>query len=355
VLRLLIDTSVWLDMAKHRDGQKLIVPLRVLYFQKRLRLAVPALVIDEFERNRPRVEASVTASVTERVRLLKQDLSEYGGEDRSRWLEEMTHRLPLLSALSLQNFKEIRELLGHPTSLKPTGRQQAAAVERALTKKAPFHLSKNSVADALLVEMFSSVLARSSPGDVCGFATSNYQDFSFPNGDRRKPHPDLQPIFADNRARFAHGTAGLTALLEEHFGEAFAELVDELDFVGEEPRTLVEILEAEQEFFDKVWYVRTLIRQEKEQSGQGPPLPDGLAEQVTTAMRRIENKYGAALTPKQREALLEQVKAHVTAELGVAPIETNRPPSALVQESVPGQLPSRRCHPRPETDLSRTS
>ncbi|MFD6263811.1 hypothetical protein ACFWFK_22050, partial [Micromonospora chalcea] len=79
MLRLLVDTSVWLDMAKHRDGQKLIVPIRVLYFQKRLRLIVPSLVVDEFERNRPRVEASVSASVAERVRQLKSDLNDYGG------------------------------------------------------------------------------------------------------------------------------------------------------------------------------------------------------------------------------------------------------------------------------------
>lgn len=293
VLRLLIDTSVWLDMAKHRDGQRLIVPLRVLYFQKRLRLVVPALVIDEFERNRPRVEASVTASVGERVRLLKQDLKDYGGAERSRWLEEMTHQLPLLSAMSLQNFKEIRELIGHPTATNPTARQQAAVVERALKKEAPFHLAKNSVADALLVELFASLVAKSSRRDVCGFATSNYQDFSVPNGDRRKPHPDLDSIFGDSRARFAYGTAGLSELLQEYFGDEFVELVDELDFVAEEPRTLVEILEAEQEFFDKIWYVRTLIREEKEAAGITSPPDAALAMQIETAKRRVEEKYGA--------------------------------------------------------------
>jgi hypothetical protein len=292
MLRLLVDTSVWLDMAKHRDGQKLIVPLRVLYFQERLRLVVPTLVIDEFERNRPRVEASIAASVAERVRLLRQDLNDYGGEERGRWLEEMAHRLPLLSAMSLQNFKEIRALLGHPAPVKPTARQQAAVVERALEKRAPFHLAKNSVADALLIEIFSSLVAKSGPRDTCAFVTSNYQDFSLPNGDRRKPHPDLDPIFSDERARFAYGTVGLSAVLEDHFEDEFVELVDELDFIGDEPRTLVEILEAEQEFFDKIWYVRKLIRDEKVEAGEADPLPAALDDQVRTAMRRIEEKYG---------------------------------------------------------------
>jgi predicted nucleic acid-binding protein len=80
VLRLLIDTSVWLDLARRRDGQKWIAPLRVLAFQKKLELLVPSVVVDEFERNRPQKEAAVTDAVRERFRLLKADVNDYGGE-----------------------------------------------------------------------------------------------------------------------------------------------------------------------------------------------------------------------------------------------------------------------------------
>jgi hypothetical protein len=38
-------------------------------------------------------------------------LHEYAGEDRRQeWLEEMTHQIPILSAMTLQNFREISEL-----------------------------------------------------------------------------------------------------------------------------------------------------------------------------------------------------------------------------------------------------
>jgi hypothetical protein len=104
MLRLLIDTSVWIDLAKRRDGQKWIVPLRVLSFQGKLELLVPSLVVDEFEQNRPRAEAAVTANVLERFRLLRRDLHEYGGSDSPEWLEEMTHQIPLVSAMTLQRF-----------------------------------------------------------------------------------------------------------------------------------------------------------------------------------------------------------------------------------------------------------
>jgi hypothetical protein len=120
MLRLLIDTSVWLDLAKHRDGQRWIVPLRLLLFQGKMDLLVPSLVIDEFERNRPRAEAAVTANVLERFRLLRRDLHEFGSENRQEWLEEMTHRIPLISAMTLQNFSEISELLRRGRRLEPT-------------------------------------------------------------------------------------------------------------------------------------------------------------------------------------------------------------------------------------------
>ena len=62
MLYLLADTSVWLDLAETINGQKLIVTVRVLAHECRLTLLVPKLVIDEFERNRKRVEADMTRS-----------------------------------------------------------------------------------------------------------------------------------------------------------------------------------------------------------------------------------------------------------------------------------------------------
>ena len=46
MLRLLIDTSAWLDLATRRDGQKWIVPLRLFMHWGKLELLVPTLVIE---------------------------------------------------------------------------------------------------------------------------------------------------------------------------------------------------------------------------------------------------------------------------------------------------------------------
>lgn len=111
VLRLLIDTSVWLDLAKRRDAQKWIVPLSVLKHQGKLELAVPLVVVEEFERNRPRAEAAVTSSVLGRFQQLRKDLHEFGGDARMEWLEEMAHQVPMVSSGTLRLMESWRAVL----------------------------------------------------------------------------------------------------------------------------------------------------------------------------------------------------------------------------------------------------
>jgi len=293
MLRLLADTSVWLDLAKRRDGQRWIVPIRVLNFQNKLELLVPSVVIDEFERNRPRAEAAVTSSVLDRFRQLRKDLHEYGGDERLEWLEEMSHQVPMVSSGTLQNFAEISELLRTGSRLDPASAEIEAALNRGLEKKAPFHLNKNSAADALIIELYGAALRQAEyQQDAHCFVTSNYLDFSTPNGDRREPHPDLAAFFMDQRSHYFYGVEGLDSTLVNTLGAEFTEEADEAELVREDPRTLAEILEAEKEFFDKIWYVRKLILREKIEAGEHDPLPIGMDQQVDNAMRAIDERYG---------------------------------------------------------------
>jgi hypothetical protein len=138
VLHLLVDTSTWLDLAKRRDGQKWIVALRVFALHQQLELLVPALVLDEFGRNRPRIEQSMTASVSERFRLLKADLDAYGGEDQQdalKVLGGLAHQVPLIGAMTTRNFDEIEEMLRKGRLVEPTPAQQVRVVQRGLEKR----------------------------------------------------------------------------------------------------------------------------------------------------------------------------------------------------------------------------
>ncbi|MGN6606012.1 MAG: PIN domain-containing protein [Jatrophihabitans sp.] len=295
MLRLLVDTSTWLDLAKRRDGQRWIVTLRVLRHQGRLQLLVPAVVIEEFARNRPRIEASMTASVSERLRMIKKDLDEYGGDDQAHALEViegLAHQVPLIGAMTTRNFDDISELLAGGKVLDTGPDQERRVIERGLAKRAPFHRHRNSVADALLVELYATEVATSDLAqNPHAFVTSNHEDFSEVNGDRRQPHPDLAPLFAVAGSTYALGITGLEDVLHGHFGEEVTELLDESDF-REEPRRLDEILDAEQELFDRIWYERSLSHEHQARDEGNNTEAERTAAIAMPGRLRVEEKLG---------------------------------------------------------------
>ena len=130
-LHLLVDTSTWLDLSKRRDGQRWIVALRVLIDRGEVGLLVPSVLIDEFERNRERIETSMTASVAQRFKLIRQDLDEYGGtdnEDALQVVEDLSRHVPLIGAMTTRNFDEVLDLLRAGRHVSPTDATHSAVV-----------------------------------------------------------------------------------------------------------------------------------------------------------------------------------------------------------------------------------
>lgn len=290
VIRLLIDTSVWLDLAKRRDGQTWIMAVRSLVSEGTIELLVPAVILDEFERNRGPVATAMTVSVAERFRLLRRDIDAYGGEDPHDGLDlldSLAHYVPLIGAMTTRNFTDIADLLHSGRRLTPTSDDYARVVQRGMEKKAPCHRSKNSVADALLIELYRSTLADADlASDLYCFATSNHDDFSGPTGDRRLPHSDLADLFVSDRSDYLYQVEGLTAALERYVGEEWRDLVAESDF-QEEPRTLEEIVDAEQEFFDRVWCERHLVFRHAYESGDDQRTTEGTYRAALEAAARV--------------------------------------------------------------------
>jgi hypothetical protein len=114
------------------------------------------------------------------------------------------------------------------SQLEPTDQQRVRVVQRGLEKSAPFHRSRNSVADAVLIEIYASAIdAADLRSDPHAFITSNSEDFSSPLGDKREPHPDLAILFADDGSTFGLGLEGLSTVLLDHFGDELKELLEE--------------------------------------------------------------------------------------------------------------------------------
>jgi predicted nucleic acid-binding protein len=253
----LVDTSVWLDLAKRRDGQKLIHALGQVILDGDVELIVPTVVINEFERNRERIEQSMTTSVADRFKLLKKDLEDLSADWHRPAFDAiagLAHEMPLIGAMATRNFNDILQMLNDGRVLDDTEVEQARVVRRGLQKKAPFLRNKNSVGDAVLIELYTTASQNVVDGDerYC-FVTSNWEDFSVQNGDHRLPHPDIADLFNGTTSRYFYRVEGLSAALADYYGEEFEEILEMSDF-QEDPRTLDEILEAEKEFFDRCWY-----------------------------------------------------------------------------------------------------
>lgn len=294
MLHLLVDTSTWIDLAKRRDGRRWITALSVLINDGEVELIAPTLVVDEFARNRGRIETSMTTSIADRFKFIRQDLDDYGGDDYQDHLtviEDLARDVPLIGAMTTRNFDEIFELLRTGHVIEPTGVHHRGVVDRGLAKQAPFHRSRNSIADALLIELYATSLASVDLRDQPhAFVTTNSNDFSLPQGDQRQPHPDIASLFSQSGSTYALGVDGLNAVLLNHFGPEIEELFAETYFV-EEPRRLDEIVNAEKELFDRLWHHRTLHHEYRLQDAGNQDELKRLQEVAGPGRERIEKTY----------------------------------------------------------------
>ena len=178
------------------------------------------LIIEEFDHNRPRSEAAVTTSVLDRLRQLRWELREYAGDKHEHiWLAETAQHIPLVNTTAPQNFREIDELLPAGTILEPSEPDYARAVQRGLGKRAPFTSDKNSVADALLIEIYASQISyEAALSRVCTSCAWFVPGLTVCGGSRRRsegvPGLALWPWIAARSREPAAGVQGRGALAQ---------------------------------------------------------------------------------------------------------------------------------------------
>ncbi len=106
-----------------------------------LELLVPGVVVEEFERNRERIEQSMTTSVAARFKGLRKDLEDLSAESHRPAFDAiagLAHEMPLIGAMAMRNFTDILALLKKGRQMNATDVAQARVVSRALQKRAPF-------------------------------------------------------------------------------------------------------------------------------------------------------------------------------------------------------------------------
>ena len=310
--KLLIDTSIWLDLAKDYRLSAVLTAIENLIAAGTIELIMPQIVLDEFTRNRDRVVDQSRRSFSSHIKRVREAVSEFGEEDRRaatlRELSEIEHKIAMKGEVSKHTLERIENIMRSSPSIAAGEDAKSRVVERALAKLAPFHRSKNSVADGLLIEIFIETAEGGlHPKAQFFFVTHNTRDFSQQDGDLHLPHVDLQPVFACGKRHYATSIVDIVKRID---GEMLADYEWERTY-HPEPRWLSEILDAEHLLFRQVWYnrhmnlryavesgdVRTITNEEfKKLEGYHPEVVvDTVWQSAMKAARKTEEEVGRNL------------------------------------------------------------
>ena len=306
--KILIDTCVWLNLAKDYQQQPILSALEELISHGDVELILPRTVVDEFDRNKDRVIADSTRSLSSTLKRAKEAVEKFGNPRQKDavigQLNDVDHRLPMLGSASTYTVGRIENIFTRTSVVEITDAVKIRAAQRAIDKRAPFHRQRNGIDDAILIEVYTDIVgAKTAPRARFAFVTHNTKDFSHPTASNNRPHPDLAHCFS--RIRSLYFTT-LGDALRRVKPEQFADLMIEQEWI-EEPRRLPEIVDAIDELVTKVWYNRHQVCREKIEAGEiklveieifpikdhmRRPIQKDIWEGALKAAASVEKEYG---------------------------------------------------------------
>jgi hypothetical protein len=309
MFRMLIDTCVWLDLAKDPKQVSVLGVIEELLRQDMLSLIVPRIALDEFQRNRERVSKESAKSLSAHFRIVKDAVGKVGGDKKKMravlsHLNDVDHRIPIIGGEAVGILDRIEKLLTMSPIIETSETVRIRAAQRAIDKKAPFHHDKNAMADAILIETYAECLRdKTAAGVRFAFVTHNKRDFSIENDNHKIPHADFANLFSRIKSLYF---INLPEALRRVEPLLVTDIMLEQSW-SQEPRGLTEILEAEDLLFHQVWYNRHWNLRIGVEEGkikvvdkETYPRPSGAVETIQRdiwegalkAARRTERRYG---------------------------------------------------------------
>lgn len=308
MFKILIDTCVWLDLAKDYQQKVILAALEELIRQGDITLILPRTVVDEFARNKARVVDESRRSLSSNLKRVKEAVEKFGDpRQRSmvlRHLSDVDHRLPTLGGAAVDTVKRIEKIFARTPVVEISDDVKLRAAQRAIDRRAPFHRQRNGIDDAILFEVYANAVGtKTIAGTRFAFVTHNTKDFSHPNGSNKLPHPDMAASFSRVRSLYF---ITLGEALRRVRPAQFADLMIEQEWV-DEPRRLTEIVDAIDELVTKVWYNRHQIRREMIEEGTielvdkdtftvndhtRRPIQRDIWKGALKAAAKVEKKYG---------------------------------------------------------------
>jgi hypothetical protein len=271
VFKILVDTCVWLDLAKdQKQGSAVLGVIEEMVRTHLVTLIVPRLVLNEFRNNRERIAKDSAKSLSTHFRLVKDAVNKIGGDERKiklvlSHLDDVDHKIPIVGGEAVSLLDRMERLLTTSPIIEAAEAVRLRAAQRAIDKRAPFHRGKNTMADAVIIEMYGEcVRAKAAPGTRFAFVTYNTHDFSIEHGNQKVPHQDIAGFFSRIKSLYFINLAEALRRVEPSL---VTDIMLEQSWT-QEPRGLTEILEAEGLLFNQVWYNRHWNRRIGVQTGK---------------------------------------------------------------------------------------
>lgn len=297
--KLMLDTCVWLDIAKNPSLKPLVLVLKQLLEDNNLIILTTDIIREEFLRNKDRVIDMSRQKMAQEINNIK-SLINLAPIDENKssilsGLDEVKHKLPTMADTISEQADLVWEVIESSLKIEISDEIKIASSNKALEKKAPFHNSKNNMADSLLIETFFNILDEE---NTFYFITHNTKEFSS-DKDQRIQHQDFDEFFSKKNV---HYSINLHNIINEIAPDTLMELNDEYNWY-EEARGFYEIIEEINKLTDIIWYNRHKYREEQ--------IKQGIIEIVEEQKYNVYNQNqilksiweGALNSAKQKEEL----------------------------------------------------
>jgi len=269
MVKLLIDTCVWLDIAKTSKGEEILNLLSEFIDRNEAIIILPEIIISEFDRNKERIVADAGKSLSSHFKKVKEMVAEHADQDSKQHiltqLNDIDKKIPTIGENAFQSIVRIEDIMKNAEIIDVSDEIKLRATQRAIDKKAPFHLSKNSIGDAIIIESYNYYKIQNTAQEFnLMFITHNVNDFSLKNGNQKLPHEDLADIFDSSKSQYFIN-------LPEALNSINPDLVEEIEYENDwdfEFRSFSEILEIEKELEQKIWYNRHKYREHLIKTGK---------------------------------------------------------------------------------------
>ena len=260
---IMIDTCVWIDLAKNPSLKPLALALKQLIESSDLKIITTSIIKEEFQNNKDKLVNIGRKQLSQNIKNLKNIIDEHSTEENKedivKGLDEINHKLPTMVDTISEHTNLILEILESSEEIELTDNIKLISAQKAYSKEAPFHNGKNNMADSMIIELFFNQI---NDLDSFYFISRNTHEYS-QKGNVNNPHEGFNEYFSKDNVHYSID-------LYKSINEIFPDIVEEIefeDFWFEEGRGFFEILEQINKYEDIIWYNRHSYRAQQVEDG----------------------------------------------------------------------------------------